>query len=129
MKKSYQFITTLLLSVMALSTLVLFPSCDDNPDAYVITDGLPEVRYVRIPDVLSADSLLVSAFMGSNIAIIGKNLTSVTELWFNDQKAVLNTSLMTDKVIIVGVPSTIPGKVTNKMYLLNKDKDTVAFDF
>lgn len=119
----------MLLSFIALSTLVVLPSCDDNPDAYVITDGLPEVRYVRVPDALSADSLLKSAFMGSNIAIVGKNLTSVTEIWFNDQQAILNTSLMTDKAIIIGVPSTIPEKVTNKMYLLNKDKDTVAFNF
>ena len=118
----------MLLSFIALSTLVVLPSCDDNPDAYVITDGLPEVRYVRVPDALSADSLLKSAFMGSNIAIVGKNLTSVTEIWFNDQQAILNTSLMTDKAIIVGVPSTIPEKVTNKMYLLNKDKDT-GFQF
>ena len=60
---------------------------------------------------------------------MGDNLRSVYELYFNDQKAILNTSLMTDHTIIVDVPSAIPSVVSNKMYLININKDTVAYDF
>lgn len=99
---------------------MFFTACNDNPDAFELTNGTPKVSYVRVPDALSADSLLVSAFMGKTIAIIGENLTSVKELWFNDQKAVLNTSFITSEALIVAVPKGIPQLVTNKMYLINK---------
>lgn len=126
MKNINQLITGIILLAFALFSL---PACNDNPDLFVTTDGLPTVRYVRVPDVLSADSLVTHAFMGSTVALVGTNLTSITELWFNDQKAVLNTSFITDKSLIVTIPTVIPEVVTNKMYMVNKDKDTVIFDF
>lgn len=64
---------------MLISGLILFigilsQSCDDNPDKYVITDGIPEVYYIRVPNPESADSLLVAAYMNNTIALIGKIL-------------------------------------------------------
>src|SRR5690606_39615437 len=80
-------------------------------------------------DVCSSD-LLTGAFLGSSIAIIGNNMTSVSEIWFNNQKGVLNTSFITDNVLIVSVPKEIPTLVTDKIYFINKSKkDTVAYDF
>ncbi len=129
MKKIYHSIFKIVSVALVLLAVVSLPSCNDNPDAYVTTEGIPTVKYVRIPDVLSSDSLIVHAFMGKTVAIVGENLTSVKELWFNDQKAVLNSSLITSNALIVAVPNTIPGNVTNKIYLINKNSDTVKVDF
>lgn len=129
MKKTIKNIYSAVLSVVLVGTSVFFTACNDNPDAFELTSGTPKVSYVRVPDALSADSLLSSAFMGKTIAIIGENLTSVKELWFNDQKATLNTSFITSNALIVAVPQGIPQLVTNKMYLINKDNDTISFDF
>ncbi|MDP4276062.1 MAG: glycan-binding surface protein [Bacteroidota bacterium] len=116
-------------SAMALLTLFALPACDDNPDEYVITGGEPTVDYIRLPDALSSDSLLTHAFMGTTIALIGENMTSVKEVWFNNVQATLNSSLIKSDVLILSVPSTIPTNVTNKIYLINKNKDTVTYHF
>ncbi len=129
MRTLYKKIAKLTLGFVATLGLLSLASCNENPDAFVLTDGVPEVHYVRIPDALSADSLLTRAFMGRTIAIIGENMTSVKEIWFNDQKAILNTSFITNTTLITSVPKTIPGVVTNKMYLINKNNDTIKVDF
>lgn len=129
MKKTINKTFNSALFVVLFGTSMFFTACNDNPDAFELTNGTPKVSYVRVPDALSADSLLTSAFMGKTIAIIGENLTSVKELWFNDQKAILNTSFITPNALIVAVPKEIPQLVTNKMYLINKDNDTISFDF
>lgn len=129
MKKIYNSIFNIVSAAFVLSAVALLPSCNDNPDAYVITDGTPSVSYVRVPDVVSSDSLITHAFMGKTVALVGENLTSVKELWFNDQKAILNSSLITSNALIVAVPNTIPGNVTNKIYLINKNSDTVKVSF
>ena len=85
--------------------------------------------YVRPVKAAAADSLLTSAYMGSSICLVGDNLTSVYKLLFNDQKATLNNSYITNHTLLVDVPSEIPGEVSNKMYLITKNADTVAVDF
>ena len=67
--------------------------------------------------------------MRSTVCVVGENLRSVTELFFNDQPAVLNTSYMTDHTLIVTVPNEIPDLVTDKIYFVTQSKDTVAYDF
>lgn len=108
---------------------ILTTSCEDEPDKYEIADGLPSVRYVRMTDPAVADSLITGAYMSNTVCLVGENLRSVYELYFNDQKAILNTSLITDNTLIVDVPSVIPEVVTNKIYMVNRDKDTVTYDF
>lgn len=112
-----------------IAVVALLASCNDYPDAYVTTDGVPTVSYVRIPDVLSSDSLVTHAYMGTTIALIGDNLTSVKQVWFNDQQATLNTSFITSKALILTVPNSIPDNVTDKIYLINSKNDTVKYDF
>lgn len=129
MKTIYKSLTKIVFPVVALAALALLPACNDNPDAFELTDGVPVVHYVRIPDAVSADSLITSAFMGKTIALVGENLTSVKEIWFNDQKTVLNTSLITPTALITSVPTVIPKVVTNKMYLITQNSDTVKVDF
>lgn len=118
-----------ILAALAVSAGFLAISCEDQPDAFRLADGVPELHYVRIANPESADSLITGAYMDNLICLVGKNLRSVHQLWFNDQQAVLNTSYMTDNTILVTVPKNIPVDVTNKMYMITKQLDTVAADF
>ena len=112
-----------------LALALVCVGCKEYPDAYKSTDGIPEVLYVRMPDVAAADSLLDGAFLGNTICIVGNNLRSVYELYFNDQKAILNTSLITDHTLIVAVPGDIPETVTDNMYLMTKKGNEVVYPF
>ena len=113
----------------ALVAAVSFTACQDEPDRYRLTDGKPTVYYIRPVKAAAADSLLTSAYMGNSICLVGDNLTSVYKLLFNDQQAVLNNSYITDHTLLVDVPNEIPGEVSNKMYLITKNADTVKVDF
>lgn len=104
-------------------------ACEDEPDKYKVAGGVPTVKYVRIPNPASADSLLIGAYMDNTICLVGDNLRSIYELYFNDQKAVLNTSYMTDHTVLVDVPGGIPTTVTDKIYMITKDNQTVEYDF
>jgi len=104
-------------------------SCEDEPDKYETTDGTPSISYVRPVDYASRDSLLTSASLDQTVCLVGNNLRSVVELYFNDQKAVLNTSYMTDHTLIVTVPGDLPTVVSDKLYMVTTKKDTVSYDF
>jgi hypothetical protein len=93
------------------------------------TVGTPEIFYVRVTQPAKSDSLLVGAYMGNLVAIVGQNLGNVQEIWFNDQKATLNPAYVTDKSILVSVPSSVPSTVTNKIRLVFKDKSEMLYDF
>ena len=114
-------------SLAALSALA-FSSCErvDYPDRYRSTDGVPTVYSIRYAD---RDLTIESAYMDEIVCLLGENLTSIKELWFNDQKAVLNTSYITANTLIVAVPSVLPTVQTDKIYMVNSAKDTVTFDF
>ncbi|MFA5046270.1 MAG: glycan-binding surface protein [Paludibacter sp.] len=129
MKKIYKSTIKMVTALIVLASLIAIPACNDNPDAYVVASGKPTVSYVRIPDATSSDSLITHAFMGTTIALIGENLRSVKEIWFNDQQAILNTSLITPTALIVVVPNTIPDIVTSKIYMVTASNDTVKYDF
>lgn len=119
--------TLLLMALVTAGTV--FQSCEDEPDKFEIAGGKPEVLYVRLPDIEKADSLLIGAYMDNAICLVGNNLRSITELFFNDQKAILNTSFITDHTLIVNVPKTIPEKVDDKIFMVTSAKDTVEYDF
>lgn len=104
-------------------------SCEDQPDAYEVAGGSPEVIYIRKTDPAIADSLLLGASLGERICLVGNNLRSITEMYFNDQKAVLNSSLMTDNTVIVSVPKGVPGNPTDLIYMINNSGDTTTFPF
>ena len=118
-----------LFAVALVAVSAGFTSCEDEPDKYEVAGGTPTIDYVRPVDVASKDSLLTEASLNNTICIVGRNLKSVTKINFNDQAAVLNTSYMTDNTIIVTVPKTIPGYVTDKIYFITNDKDTIDYDF
>ena len=127
MKKSISKISIYAAAILAAAAS--FTACQDEPDRFRLTDGKPTVYYVRPVKAAAADSLLTSAYMGNSICLVGDNLTSVYKLLFNDQQAVLNNSYITDHTLLVDVPNEIPGEVSDKMYLITKNADTVAVDF
>lgn len=93
------------IAVVAVSWSV-FSSCSDDDENKGET---PVVRYVRSCDEAKSDSLLSSAYLGAKIALIGENLGGVTQIYFNDKRAKLNPSFVTENAIILNVPSDIPG--------------------
>ncbi len=115
-----------ILAALAISAGFLAVSCEDQPTAFVQADGVPTVHYVRYVD---RDIMIDQAYMEEVICIVGDNLRSVNQLWFNDQQAILNTSYMTANTIVVGVPKEIAVEKTDKMYLITAAKDTVTYDF
>lgn len=104
-------------------------SCEDQPDKFELTSGKPVVKYIRPAGAAASDSLLTGAYLDNLICLVGDNLTSIHELYFNDQKAILNTSYITDHTLLIAVPGGIPDVVTNKIYMVTKDGDTVDYDF
>ena len=103
-------------------------SCDnyDYPDRFRATEGLPTISYVRYAD---RDVYTDQAFMDEILCIVGTNLRSVHDIYFNDQKAILNPSYITDNTLVVSVPNSQAKEVTNKLYLLNKDGASVEYNF
>lgn len=123
-----RYIYWLMTGVLAITGLAT-TSCEDEPDKYEIAGGKPTVYYVRSPYLSQKDSLLTGAYMGNTICLVGDNLRSITELWFNDQQAVLNTSFITDHTLLVDVPNELPEVPTDKIYMITQGKDTVEYDF
>lgn len=89
----------------------------------------PHIRYVRSTDPAKTDSLIVEAAMGSVLALIGDGMSGVCEAWFNDQKAKLNPTLITDTGIIVAVPGGMPEEVTNTITLRTKKGKECVYEF
>ncbi len=125
MKKAYN----ILILFAALIATIGYSSCADEPHKYEVADGTPTIRYIRPVDVASADSLLTGAYMDNEICIVGENLRSIVEMYFNDRKAQLIPSLITDNTMIVTVPGTIPGEVFNKIFMHNNKGVVTEYDF
>ncbi len=123
--KSRTIIGALLISAVLSGSLA---SCDriDYPDRFVQASGVPTVHFVRPAD---SDVAITQASLEQVICIVGDNLRSVHDLYFNDQKAILNTSYITDNTLIAAVPKNLPGEATDKMYLITRDSTVVAYDF
>ena len=113
---------------LLLGLELLVQACDsvDYPDRFVQTSGVPKVDFVRYAD---KDVVITQASMEELVCIVGDNLTSIHELYFNDQAAVLNTSYITAKTLLVAVPRTMPSVQTDKIYMITKDGQEVTYDF
>ncbi len=116
---------SILFFLLAFAAMGVFISCEkDDADS-----GEPRIKYVRITNPLSADSLLIGAGQGRLIAIMGENLQNAVEIWFNDQQASLNPTYITSSSIIVNVPSPIPLDINNKMKLVFSNGFVLYHDF
>lgn len=115
-------------TALFLVLLAVVFSCKKDDDTTAST-GTPEVKYIRITDPKAADSLVVGAFMGSLVAIVGEHLQTTREIWFNDQKATLSPTYITNKTILVNVPSTVPSQVTDKIRFVFADGSELEHPF
>lgn len=121
MKTSHKLLSIFFL-ILGISVLISSCSKDDEI-------GEPSIDYVRVTRPESSDSLLVGAGQGRLIAIIGKNLQTATEIWFNDQKANLTPTYITNKSILVAVPTPIPLKITNTLTIKFKNGKELIHNF
>lgn len=129
MKILNKYMKSGLFCMMAMVAGLATVACEDEPDKYEVASGVPTVRYIRSPYAASADSLLTAATTGSTICLVGENLRSIYELYFNDRQAILNNSYITDNTLLVDVPQSIPGEVSDKIYMVTRSGQTVEFDF
>jgi len=127
--KYYHKLSSLLLTALIASTSFSLQSCKDQPDEYESTGGTPTIYYIRPAKASASDSLLVQAYPQANICLVGSNLTSIQQIYFNDKKAILNSSFITENTLIVQVPSAIPDVVSDKIYLITTGNDTLTYDF
>jgi len=124
MKKTYQFIPLLLVAIMLMGN---FSSCkkeDAGPNG-----GVPSISYIRVTDPTKSDSLLVGAYQGNLIAIMGVNLQEASQIWFNDQQASLTPTYITSTTILVSVPTVIPEVIDNKLKIIFANGDTLKYPF
>lgn len=117
------------LGALVLAAGFITSSCEDQPDKFKLTDGVPTIKYIRPASTDESDRLLTSGYLDNTICLVGDNLTSIKEMFFNDQKAILNTSYITDHTLVVTIPGGIPEVVTNKIYMVCASNDTVSYDF
>ena len=108
--------------------LVLAGACTsiDYPDRFKETSGVPKVNFVRYAD---RDIVITQAAMEETICIVGENLTSVHNIYFNDQAAVLNPSYMTASTIVLSVPKNLPVIQDDQIHLITRDSSVVLYDF
>ena len=121
MKKIYKLLQCL---VIVISIAGVFSSCKKD-DA----SGIPVIKYVRVTNPVSSDSLLVGAYQGNLIAIVGENLQGAVQIWFNDQKAVLTPTYITSTSILVSVPNQIPKVITNVLKIIFADGKELLYSF
>lgn len=123
-------INKILIAALSLLTAFIFTACQkEDAGKYEITDGVPVIYYVRPPSAKTADSLLVGAYMGETICLVGDNLTSIRELYFNDIKATLNINLITKHTLFVNVPRDVPNEKLDKIVMVLKSGEKAYYDF
>lgn len=112
--------------VAIILAVCTFTACSENEDG--ANGGKPVVRYVRPCDASVSDSLLIGGYLGDRIAILGENLGKVNKIFFNDQKAKLNPTFVTDNAIIVDIPNGIPS-IKEDMIKLYTSTDSCYYTF
>ncbi len=123
MKIRYQSIWS---AIMVTLVAIIYTSCSESD---LVNNGEPMVKYIRVTDPVSSDSLLVGAFQSNLVAIIGENLQDAQQVWFNDRRASLTPTYITSTSILVSVPADIPKVITNKVTIVFANGNTLAHDF
>lgn len=112
--------------MLLIGIAVTFSSCerDELPNG-----GEPRIMFVRVTNPAQSDSLLGGAFLNGLVAIMGENLGSTVEVWFNDQPGRLNPAYVTDKSILVNVPANSPEVVNDLLTLVFKKGNRLEYFF
>ncbi len=116
----------IVLLTVAIAMISITTSCKKDS---VSNKAVPAIKYVRVTNPESSDSLLVGASQGKLIAIIGENLQDAVAIWFNDQKASLTPTYVTNTSILVSVPSPIPIEISNKLKIYFSSGDSLLYNF
>lgn len=96
-------------------TMLCVLSCEDEDEV----SGPPVVTEIRNYAASPEDTLITSLNTGQWVVLIGKNLTDISGVYFNNSVAAdINTSFLNDQYLVVQVPS-IPFSLVPK-YNLNK---------
>ena len=119
-------IQSILFLSAAIAIAGIYTSCKKES---LPNNGEPQIRYVRITSPESSDSLLVGAYQSNLIAIIGENLQDAREIWFNDQKASLTPTYITNTTILVSVPAEIPKEISNTLKIIFSNGKTLEHNF
>jgi hypothetical protein len=104
---------TLAVLFIAFAIIGIYSSCNKEDNG-----GEPSIKYVRVTNPESSDSLLVGAGQGKLIAIVGENLGGAKEIWFNDQQASLTPTYISNTSILVSVPNPIPKTISNILKII-----------
>lgn len=126
MKNLFRYIS--LASVCTL-TVCSLASCSEETDAEKDKGATPVIKYARVCDIEAADSLVTEASLGAHIAFVGDNMGDIQQVWFNDQKAKLNPTMVTSHTVIVDIPNNIPGEVTNNIRFITSGGIEVNYPF
>jgi hypothetical protein len=121
LKYLYFFIVPMILGGVVLS------SCDDDEAAE--NGGEPIIHYIRVTNPESSDSLVNTALLGNLVAIMGDNLGGAKEIWFNDKKALLTPTFITNTTILVRVPNDAPVAIDDKIKIIFRNGSELAYDF
>jgi hypothetical protein len=114
----------ILLSIIPLMMMgVMIVSCSDE------SVGDPVIYYIRNTNPAKSDSLYSGANLGGLVAIVGDNLGGTKQIFFNDQEAVINTTYITNKSILVNVPSDAPQVRTDKLTLIFRNGKKLEYNF
>lgn len=131
MMKLRKYITFMLIPFF-MGSMLITTSCEMDGDGMHIEspNGQPVIDYIRMADPASADSLIVSATLGTGIVIMGKNLGGTREVWFNDQKvAALTPTWVTNRAVFVNIPNNAPNDITDNVYLIDAKGNTLTHPF
>lgn len=123
MKQYIKNLWLLMIPLLVLGSLIT--SCETEDEIV----GEPAIHYVRVTDPDASDSLLVAGSLGNLVAIMGENLGSVRHLWFNDQKAALEPTYITNTSILTNIPNRPPNVKTDIMTLVFNNGDTLKYPF
>jgi hypothetical protein len=118
MKNINKYLSVAMLVIIVASIGLL--SCQEDEE------GTPVITNIR---VVEKDSAIVAGEFGLAIAIQGKNLGSVVEVWFNDVKVELNPVYVTNSNILLYVANGGPTEVTNTITLVTSSGKRVTGDF
>lgn len=118
MKNFNPYIKQLLIFAAFIS--LTLTSCEEEEG------GMPVITNVRL---IAKDSSITAGKFGLPIAIQGRNLGSVTTVYFNDVKAKLNPVYVTDTNILLFITDEGPTELNNKITLITASGQTATSDF
>lgn len=101
----------LILTAMVLS----FVSCEKDEDY-----GVPRITNVRVTDPAQANVPLSEGALGQMVVIQGENLASTYKVYFNSEEAFVLPTMITDRNIIVSIPSAFPIEITDQIRVVTK---------